>query len=460
MSAQKKRGQRRPAQPWRTHGRLVVSRDGHSFEHEDGTPFFWLGDTAWGLHQNLSRRDVRLYLDDARQSRFNVIQLMASNPWGLNKQKNCFGDRPYIAGNATRLNPRYWEHLAWVVDEAAARGLFVLLVYGCPGRIDERLPFVETAQQAYAYGHGVGRHLAGRPNMIWSNGIDVNPDDTRRVSKMGMAGWHAMAEGVADGVNGKRTRDGKPDYSTLLMTYHPRGWANSAQWFHDADWLHFNGIQVGMRHEKLLCRTIRADYRLRPAKPVVNLEPWYERVAWKKDGTPVNAWDVRVQAYQGVFAGAAGHAYGHHDIWPMDAPRAKRKGKWKRALGAPGRRQMPYLRRLMDTMPQCRQRPAAPLLTGAPNKHHKSMALCVRIGATAAADRCSALVYTPQGEPFEIDMGRLNGKRVRARWFSPRSGAWRPVGVLACKDTRGFAPPGKPGQGNDWVLALDACNQG
>ncbi len=32
--------------------------DGRRLQHADGTPFFWLGDTAWALHQNLSREDV------------------------------------------------------------------------------------------------------------------------------------------------------------------------------------------------------------------------------------------------------------------------------------------------------------------------------------------------------------------------------------------------------------------
>ncbi|MCH5376216.1 MAG: DUF4038 domain-containing protein, partial [Planctomycetes bacterium] len=48
--------------PWEIHGPLKVSPDGHSLQYADGTPFFWLGDTAWALHQNLSREDVVRYL--------------------------------------------------------------------------------------------------------------------------------------------------------------------------------------------------------------------------------------------------------------------------------------------------------------------------------------------------------------------------------------------------------------
>jgi len=34
------------AAPWDAHGRLRVTPDGHYLQHEDGTPFFWLADTA------------------------------------------------------------------------------------------------------------------------------------------------------------------------------------------------------------------------------------------------------------------------------------------------------------------------------------------------------------------------------------------------------------------------------
>ena len=32
---------------WEKHGRLRISENGHYIEHEDGTGFFWLGDTGW-----------------------------------------------------------------------------------------------------------------------------------------------------------------------------------------------------------------------------------------------------------------------------------------------------------------------------------------------------------------------------------------------------------------------------
>ena len=133
------------APPWELHGPLKASPDGRFLQHADGTPLFWLGDTAWALHQNLSREDVQRYLDDAAAARFNVVQLMSVNAWALSDWKNSYGATPYLEDSAAKLNPPFWQHLGWVIDQAAARGLYVLLVYGSPGRTDNHGAVTPTA---------------------------------------------------------------------------------------------------------------------------------------------------------------------------------------------------------------------------------------------------------------------------------------------------------------------------
>ena len=50
---------------WETHGKLEVSKDGHRIQHDDGTPFLWIGDTAWGMFQQLTREEAIGHLRDA-----------------------------------------------------------------------------------------------------------------------------------------------------------------------------------------------------------------------------------------------------------------------------------------------------------------------------------------------------------------------------------------------------------
>ena len=39
-------------------GKLVVSEEGRYLKHENGVPFFWLGETGWLMPQRLNRDEV------------------------------------------------------------------------------------------------------------------------------------------------------------------------------------------------------------------------------------------------------------------------------------------------------------------------------------------------------------------------------------------------------------------
>lgn len=59
------------------------------------------------------------------------------------------------------------------------------------------------------------------------------------------------------------------------------------------------------------------DYGKKPAKPVLDGEPSYEWVVQGLHDKKQPYWkaaDVRRYAYWNVFAGAAGHTYGHNSI--------------------------------------------------------------------------------------------------------------------------------------------------
>src|ERR687894_371368 len=70
-------------EPWQgpsvdfAHGDLKVSENGRFLVHEDGSPFFYLGDTAWELFHRLDREEADRYLADRAGKRFTVIQAVA-----------------------------------------------------------------------------------------------------------------------------------------------------------------------------------------------------------------------------------------------------------------------------------------------------------------------------------------------------------------------------------------------
>jgi Domain of unknown function (DUF5060)/Protein of unknown function (DUF4038) len=56
------------------HGPVGLSSDGRYFAHADGTPFFWMGDTAWNGPLRADDESWANYLDVRRRQGFNVVQ--------------------------------------------------------------------------------------------------------------------------------------------------------------------------------------------------------------------------------------------------------------------------------------------------------------------------------------------------------------------------------------------------
>lgn len=59
-------------------GPLKLSENGRHFEHADGTPFFWLGDTWWmGLSDRLCWEGFQRLTADRKSKGFSVVQIVA-----------------------------------------------------------------------------------------------------------------------------------------------------------------------------------------------------------------------------------------------------------------------------------------------------------------------------------------------------------------------------------------------
>jgi hypothetical protein len=95
------------------HGPIRVAADRRHFEHADGTPFFWLGDTWWmGLCHRLHWPDeFRELAADRKHKGFNVIQIVAGlypdmhpfDPRGANEAGYPW-EKEYI-----RIRPDYFD---------------------------------------------------------------------------------------------------------------------------------------------------------------------------------------------------------------------------------------------------------------------------------------------------------------------------------------------------------------
>ena len=88
-------------------------------------------------------------------------------------------------------------------------------------------------------------------------------------------------------------------------------------------------------------------------------EPSYEHIPYGLHDTTKPYWnanDVRRYAYWSVFAGAAGHTYGHNSVMQMHKPTDKgsaygSKKYWYNAINDSGAKQMVYVKDLMLSKP-------------------------------------------------------------------------------------------------------------
>lgn len=420
--------------------RLVVSGDGRRLQYADGTPFLYWADTGWELFHRLNRDDARRYLQTRKDQGFTVIQAVALAELEGLSVPNAQGDLPLVWRDPTRPattagndpgNPEqydYWDHVDYVVGEAEKLGLHVALLPSW-GRWVNNEPIFSPAS-ARSFGNFLAQRYRDKP-VIWVLGGDRTPDaeGQRQV-------WRAMAEGIEAGAGGR---------ASALLTYHPSGGKTSAQYFHDEAWLDFNMWQTGHCRNQQEAARMLSTYQRTPIKPVINAEPVYElhAICHNAGNGYADEVDVRNVAYWSTFAGGAGHAYGHRQVWLFDGHNGNRV--WASALNATGAGQMRHLKTLLESRPAAGRGPDEDLVRGGFEGQRPAVAL---------RGSGYAWVYTPDGGAVTVSLGRVGAAQLRASWFDPRTGQRSVIGTFAGTGERTFTPWSR-GRGNDWVLLLE-----
>ena len=433
------------------HGTLKISENQHFLMRADGTPFFYLADTAWELFHRLNREETLRYLDNRRAKGFTVIQVVALAEHSGLSEANAQGDLPLIDNDPTRPAVTkgnapddqeqydYWDHVDFVVDEANKRGLTIGFLPTWGDKWNKKWgqgPEIFNSENARIYGEWLGARYRDK-DIIWILGGDrpIENDNHKAITR-------AMAAGLESGDGGRH-----------LMTFHPSGGQTSATWFHDDAWLDFNMQQNGHCTDTDVWNRIARDYGRTPTKPVLDGEPLYEDHPICFDAAKngySDAYEIRKFAYWDVFAGAAGHTYGNHAIWQFHAPQRGQgingpTAYWTEAMDHAGAGQMQYLRRLIEARPFFQRVPDREILVEARDK-----------GAHLQATRGEsyAFIYSPDGAPFSVKMGVISGTKLSTFWYNPRTGTHSAITTLNNQGAHEFVPPTK-GRDADWVLVLD-----
>jgi hypothetical protein len=435
--------------------RLKVSSNGRYFTTQPGQPFFWLGDTGWLLFIKLTREEAVQYLELRKQQGFNVIQVMVLHD--VRKAVNVYGDSALLHQNVatpaiTKGNNfgdaaqyDFWDHVDYVIDQAAQRGLYMALVPVWGTNVKNGWVPVAAVKQ---YATFLGNRYKNKSNIIWLNGGDINGSDSINT-------WKQIGRTL-------RATD-----KNHLITFHPRGRTTSSRWFHGESWLDFNMFQSGHRnyvqdtskgethYGEDNWKYVDEDYARRPVKPTFDGEPSYEGIPQGLHDTTQPYWndnDVRRYAYWSVLAGGAGFTYGHNAVMQFfhagDAESAYGAKKyWQPAMQDPGALQMKYVKELLLAKPYFERVPDQSLVADNGERYER---------VVASRGNSYALLYTYTGSNFKVVMGKISGAKVRAYWFNPKDGTTQSAGTINNTGVKEFDPPGEKKEGNDWVLILES----
>ncbi|MER9028118.1 DUF4038 domain-containing protein [Mesorhizobium sp. M0674] len=395
-------------------------------EDAAGCAFLINGDAAWSLIADLTREDADVYLRDRRARGFNTVLInLIEHRFARNAPANAYGDRPFLRdGDFSAPNEAYFRHADWVLRRARDLGFVVLLVPsylgyggGDQGWYQEMAAGGEKSLRAY--GRFVGQRYGGLGNIIWVEGGDYNPPDKSLV--------RAVAEGI---------REIDPN---ALQTVHNAPETAALDYWRGEPWLSVDNVYTYEPvHAAALVQHASGEM------PYFLMESAYE------NEFGADAHRVRVQAYQAVLSGASGQIFGNNPIWHFGGPSLwPADTTWQQALDSPGARSMQVLHQYFSSIRWWELEPDTGndfLIAGQGSYHARTM-------SARSKDGSFALVYLPNGRGITLDLEKLAGPQVSARWIDPSTGGSEAApGSPFSMNVRYFGPP--KGDHTDWMLEL------
>jgi hypothetical protein len=427
-------------------GFLKISSNNRYMTYNDGTPFYWLGDTSWGGLNNATRLNesndpcctsmFKGIIDRRVQQGYTVwkAETFANNNESGNFPENE-GGAAWNNGFFNQLNPGFWQN------------------------IDQRLQYVANSGMVISLAQGIGRSMTN------SSG----ETEHKRLARYLLARYGA--------------------YPTVWITaqeYDDFGacgacWANVASYvysldpykrpnsmhngpsnpinYHDQDWYNFVTLQQAHGRADPVEKWL-TQYNATPARPILEDEANYEDII--PIYATVQKWQVRQSAWMSQIGGGFGFTYGGQGIWYGCYTANDPNFNCGNGDGSVGRAwfqtldfevggfQMTYMKNFFTSIEWWTLAPNGSAITwsGAPTNSQKPY-------QKVSADRKYSVAYLPQhSSTYSGTMNGLTSSRTyRARWFNPRSGAYTTISTNITGSTT-WAIPNQPDT-NDWVLLVD-----
>jgi hypothetical protein len=446
---------------------LSVSGDGRHFLRADGSPWRLQAFAAWTIATNGTPSTVPTYFDAVASYGFNAVYVMAATHPGAywapaGAPNNYNGAPPFAtASDLSSANSsdsgvvRYWANLDWIIDQAALRGIAVVLwpaYLGYPNTGEgwwSELGSMSTPS-VRNYGSWIGNRYKGKTNVIWAGLGDQTPSGVLRTNAIALidsikavAPQPWAAEAMGGNSSPALLADVGSDIATRI------------------DMHSFYGYGPGNN----ACNYDKADesYSSIPPKPVWMQEPGYENVAFVGTGA---SWETQRSRLWSVTGGAtAGDGFGSDPAFYL-------RGAIPGIVQTEGARLSKLAFELLGSIPWQSMVPqpnwtgagarATPVLVTSGRGTHQTKDW---ITASVTMNGSHAVVYVPptgtSPRSFTVDASQM-GAGFNAKWWDPNSGALATIGSFPDSGTLTFTTPGANSSGarNDWVLVLAAESGG
>jgi hypothetical protein len=494
-----------------SHGFLKVNTSGVNANrylvNDDGTPFFWLGDTAWNASiraisaaSGATALDWENYVLDRKAKGFTVVQIalpvdyMDSKNDGITQPKDFQTPRqmPFTQGSGcgtapipnscSQWNPEYWKNFEQKVRYANGQGLVVLVV-GLAERIIESNPTYPTNADLLVNARNVVARLSGE-FVVFSPGFDRLPGTGTGCT----TSENDMTCRIK--VVGQKIKD----TSTRHMVVNHFGGSLAVTGmdpFIDEPWLDFQLFQSGSacsdatseaNQTTLITQRARTFalhlWNLTTStgghKPVVNGEAIYAGNMCKGKPWTVNftAYRVRQTGYLSMLSGAVGYTFGVIGVFdwglngsiPWGPPTTPPPTPPTKGTDFPSNAQMQVMCKVFRSLPAWQQlMPDHNLIANNTTPGTPPPPLPDELLMVLARDVNNqfAVAYLPNNAAIKIETaGFSNFASWTKEWVDPRNGA---ISTATCLKQgistiyRCDVPSTTvPGETADWVLRLGA----
>ncbi len=342
-------------------GFIKVQDNTRYYMYDDGTPFFWLGDTNWQAFSHVSTEvcnypgcdcgnQFKHTVDNRKEKGFNVYQTYFI-PGSGNGEKSVWKDSgKFERPNEEIFNEKVDKMFEYLNDE----GFVIALGLGCHNATMTLIGWDSDTYLRFA------RYIVARYacySIVWISGQEINDKmGSREYGKTVFEAYMEMSAKIEelDGYKHPNSAHTYPGQATgeLYVTLDKQPW-------HDS-WT-MQGGHGGYVKSKQIYKSYYNACNRGIFKPFIESENNYEDI----NCSGFTGYDAnRMSAWTAVLCGSAGFTYGVTGIWANCFSTSTFTGwfdgkggnfnyePWYMGLNKPGSYEMTYMRQFFETIPE------------------------------------------------------------------------------------------------------------